>query len=140
MRDSGLTPAPVILESRQQCLAARLANACSYQISKLHQDPSSGMRVCRAVKKEHEHGRTSKGMNCPAPCEESVVKTVILDNATAAKTAAQRLAREEEAKVEAGVWMLWTEGSCLDDGRVGASAVCNHRDEWRSRCSYLGTG
>jgi len=140
MRDSGLTPAPVILESRQQRFAARLANACSNKLRKLHQNPSSGTPVCRAVKKEHEHGRTTEGMSWPAPDEESLFKTVILDNATAAKRAAQRWAREKEAKVGVGVWMWWTDGSHSDDGRVGAAAVCKHRDEWRSRRSYLGAG
>ena len=36
--------------------------------------------------------------------------------------------------------MWWTDGSRSDDGRVGAAPVCTHRDEWRSRRSYLGTG
>jgi len=36
--------------------------------------------------------------------------------------------------------MWWTDGSRSDDGRVGAAAVCKHRDKWRSRHSYLGTG
>jgi len=36
MRDSGLTPAPLILESRQQRFTARLANACSNKLMKLH--------------------------------------------------------------------------------------------------------
>jgi len=79
-------------------------------------------------------------MSWPAPGEESVVRTVILDNATAAKRAAQRWAREKEARVGAGVWMWCTDGSRSNDGRVGAAAVCKHRDEWRSRRSYLGTG
>jgi len=106
----------------------------------LHQNPSSGKPVCRAVKKQHEHGRTTEGMSWPAPGEESVVSTVLLDDATAAKTAPQRWAREKEDKVGAGVWMWWTDGSRSDDGRVGAAAVCKHRDDGRSRCSYLGTG
>jgi ribonuclease HI len=36
--------------------------------------------------------------------------------------------------------MWWTDGSRSDDGSVGATAVCKHRDEWRSCRSYLGTG
>jgi hypothetical protein len=36
MRDPGLTPAPIILESRQQRFAARLANTCSNKLRKLH--------------------------------------------------------------------------------------------------------
>ena len=78
-------------------------------------------------------------MNWPAPGEESVVRTIILDNDIAAKRATQRWAREKEAKVGAGVWMWWTDGSRSDDGRVGSTAVCMQGNEWRSRCSYLGT-
>jgi len=140
MRDSGLTPAPVILESRQQCFVARLANTCSNMQRKLHQNPSSGARVCRPVKKEHDHRQRTEGMSWPPPGEESVVRTVLLDDASAAKRAAQRWAREKEAKVGVGVWMWGTEGSRSDDGRVGAAAVCKHRDEWGYRRSCLGTG
>ena len=35
--------------------------------------------------------------------------------------------------------MWWRDGSRSDDGRVGAAAVCKHRNEWRSRPSFLGT-
>ena len=63
MRDSGLTPTPIILESRQQRFAARLANTCSDKLRKLHQNPSSRAPVCGAVKKEQEHRRTTDGMS-----------------------------------------------------------------------------
>jgi ribonuclease HI len=36
--------------------------------------------------------------------------------------------------------MWWTDGSRSDDGRVGAAAVCKHRDGWRAFGSHLGTG
>jgi len=36
--------------------------------------------------------------------------------------------------------MWWTDGSRSDDGRVGAAAVCKHRDGWRGFCSHLGSG
>ena len=107
---------------------------------KLHKNPSSGAPICRAVRKEHEHGRTTEGMNWPAPGEEPAVRTTILDDTTAGKSAAQRWAREKEAKVGAGVWMWRTYGSRSDDGGVGAAAVCKHGNEWRCRCSFLGTG
>jgi len=68
-----------------------------------------------------------------------VVRTTILDDPAAAKIAAQRRAREKEAKTGAGVWMLWADGSRSDDGRVGAAAVCKHGNDWRSRRSFLGT-
>jgi len=57
----------------------------------------------------------------------------------AAKSAAHRWAREKEAKIGAAVRMWWTDGSCSDDGRVGAAVVCKHGNEWRSRCRILGT-
>jgi hypothetical protein len=68
-----------------------------------------------------------------------VVRTSILDDTTAAKSTAQRWAREKEAKIGAGVWMGWTDGSRSDDGRMGAAAVCKHGNQWRSRLSFLGT-
>jgi len=103
MRDSGLGPAPEILESRERRFAVRLATACSNKLARLHQDPISWAPVSRAVKKEHEHGCTSEGMNWPAPGGESVVRTVILNDTTAAKRAAQCRARDKEAKVVVGV-------------------------------------
>jgi len=109
MRESGLTQAPVILDSRQQRLAARIENACSSKLKELHKNPSSGAPICRSVRKEHEHGRTTEGMNWPAPSAEPAVRTTILDDTTAAKSAMQRRARGKEAKVGAGVWMWWTD-------------------------------
>jgi len=73
------------------------------------------------------------------PGEESVVRTVILDDTTAAKRTAQGWAREKECKIGAGVWMWWTDGSRSDDGLVGAAAVCMHGNQWGSRCSFLGS-
>jgi len=115
-------------------------NACSSKLKELHEDPSSGTPMCRVVEIEHEHGRTTEDMNGPAPGEEPVVKTIILDNNSTAKRAAQCWAREKEVKVGAGVWMWWTDGSRSDDGQVGAAAVGKHGNEWRTRHSYLGTG
>ena len=79
-------------------------------------------------------------MNWPAPGKEPAVRTTILDDTAAAKSAAHRWAREKEAKIGAGVWMWWTEGSRSDDGRVGAAAVCKHGNEWKSRHRFVGTG
>jgi len=129
MRGSGLTPAPVTLDSRQQRFAARLENACSSKLKELHSNPSSGALICRVVRKEHEHGRTIEGMSWPAPGKEPAVRTTILDDTAAAKSSSQRWAREKDAKIGAGVWMWWTDGSRSDDGRVGAAAVCKHGNE-----------
>jgi hypothetical protein len=116
MRESGLTPAPVTLDSRQQRFAARLENACSSKLKELHSNPSSGAPICRVGRKEHQHGRTTEGMNWPAPDEEPAVRTTILDDTAAANSAAQRWAREKEDKIGAGVWMRWRDGSRSDDG------------------------
>jgi len=78
-------------------------------------------------------------MSWPAPGEEPAVRTTIQDETTAAKSAAQRWPREKEAKIGAGVWMWWTDGSRSDDGRVRAAVVCKHGNEWRPRPSFLGT-
>ena len=76
----------------------------------------------------------------PALGEESAVCTTILGDTTAAKRCAQHWAREEEAKIGAGVWMWWTDGSRSEDGRVGAAAVCKHGNQWRSCRIFLGMG
>jgi len=68
-----------------------------------------------------------------------VVKTIILDDKTTGKTAMQCCTGEREAKVGAGVWKWWTDGSFAYNGRVGATAVCNHGTDWRTRHRYLGT-
>jgi len=56
MRESGLTPAPVILDSRQQRFAARPTDACSSKRKELHRNPSYGAPICRVAKEEDEHG------------------------------------------------------------------------------------
>jgi len=78
-------------------------------------------------------------MNWPAPGEEPAVRTTILHNSIAGKSAAKRWARQKETKIGAGVWMWWTDGSRSDDGRVQAAAECTHGTEWRSDGSVLGT-
>jgi len=138
MCDSGFTPGTVLLDFRQQPFAVRLENACSSKLKELHQNPTSCAPICRVVRKEHKHGRTTDGMNWPAAGEKSVLRTTILDT-TAAKIAAQHWAREKEAKIRAGVRMWWTDGSRWEDGQVGAAAVCKHGNEWRSHHSLLGT-
>ena len=101
MRESGLTPAPVILDSRQQRFAVTLANTCIKKLKDLHQDPSSRTPICSVVEIELEHGRTTEFMSWLALREETVVETLILDNKTTAKSAAQRWAREKQGKVGA---------------------------------------
>jgi len=139
MREAERTPTPVSLDSRQQQFTARQGNACSMKLKELHQNSSSGAPIYRVVKIEHEHGQITGGMNWPAPGEELGVRTIILDNKTAAKRAALLSARENKANVGVGACMWWTDGSRSDNGQVGAAAVCKHSNEWRPWCNYLGT-
>jgi hypothetical protein len=106
----------------------------------MHKDPSAGAPICRVVEKEYAHGCTTNGMSWMAPGEEPVVKTIILNDDTQAKRAAQRWAREKEPKVGAEVWMYWTDVSRSDHGKVGATAVFKHGNEWTTLCSYLDSG
>jgi hypothetical protein len=104
-RDSGLTPAPVIIESRQQRFAASLANKCSSNLRKLHQNPSAGTLLCCAVKTEQEDGQMCDRLDWPVPREDSWVTSVIVADTTAGKRTIQRWASDIEAKLGAGVWM-----------------------------------
>jgi len=141
MRESGLTPAPVALDTRQQQFTARLASACEgSKLKAVHNHPTSGAPICREITKVHERGREVEIMRWPYTDKVPAVKTVILSEDTAAKREAIRWAREREAEVGAGVWMWWTDGSRSDDGRVGAAAVCKHGDRLKAFRSHLGTG
>jgi hypothetical protein len=136
-----LAIAPVALDSRQQRFAARLESACKgSKLKETYNHPMSGAPICRVIKKEHERGREAETMSWPRPDEEPAVKTVRLRNDTTAKRETIPWARAREAKVGAGVWMWWTDGSRSDDGRVGAMAVCKHSHGWRAFSSHLGTG
>jgi hypothetical protein len=103
IRESGLSPAPEIIDSRQQRFIAILATACHRKLKELHRNPSPCALVFSVIKEEHEHCRTTKGMMWPAPGQDSVVRTTILDDTTAGKSTAQRWAREQVPKIRAGV-------------------------------------
>ena len=58
----------------------------------------------------HDYGRTIGDINWLGLGKESVVRSTILDDTTAAKRAVQRWAREREGNIGAGVLMWWTDG------------------------------
>jgi len=140
MRESRFTPAPVMVDSRQEPFTVRLVNACSSMLKELQHNPSYGALICREIREEHGHRQATDGMDWPRPAEQSFVRTTIQDDTTAAKYAVQCWTREKIAKIGAGVWMWWTDGLSSDDGQVGAGAVCKHGNQWRSRRSCLCTG
>jgi len=119
MKESRLTVAPVTLDSRQQRFAARLENARSSKVMELHSNPSSGAPICRVVRKENEDRRTIEGMSWPAPGEEPAVRTTILDDTAAAKSAGQRWAERKNTYRSRGLdvvdrWIAlrrWPSGS-----------------------------
>jgi len=95
MRDSGLAPAPVVRDSRQQRFAARLVSACEGSKQKeTYNHPTSGAPICRVFKKEHEQGRAAETMRWPRPDEAPAVKTVILSDDMAVQRETKRWARE----------------------------------------------
>jgi hypothetical protein len=52
LRDSGLTPAPVALDARQQRFTARLASACEgSKLKEVHDHPMSGAPICKLSEK-----------------------------------------------------------------------------------------
>jgi len=140
MWESGLTPVPVILDCSQQHFTARLTNAYSSELKELHEDPLSGTPICPVIETEHQSSWATEGMSWSAPGEEPVVKTIILDDKSTVKSAAHSWARENEANDGEGVWMLWTERSLWNNGRVGAAAICTQRNTWRIRHRYVCTG
>ena len=141
IRDSGLTSTPEVLDCRQQRFAASLASACEGSKQKeMYNHPTSGAPICRVIKKVQERGREAETMRWPRPDKEPAVKMVILSNNAAARSEAKRSASEREAKVGAGVWMWWTDGSRSDDGRVGAAELCKHRDGWKAFRSHSTNG
>jgi hypothetical protein len=59
LRDSALTPTPIILDCTQQRFAVRLADACSSKLKELHRNSSSSELMFAVFKKQNEHGRTT---------------------------------------------------------------------------------
>jgi len=139
MRQSGPSPARVTLDSRQQWFIASLEHACSSELMEQHSNHSSGAQICRVFWNDHKHGQTTEGMNWPAPGDEPAVMTTRLYDTAAAKSTAQRWARQKEANISAGVCIWWTDGSRSDNGRVGAAALCKYWNTRRSCHSILGT-
>jgi len=56
LRDSALTPGPIILDSRQLQFAVRRAEACISNLTELPRNTSSGAPICNGVKHEYSHG------------------------------------------------------------------------------------
>jgi len=83
MRDSGLAPAAVALDARQQRLVARLTSACGgSMLKKLYHYPTPGAPVGRVAASEHARGRRTGTMRWPDPGEKLAVGTTILEEDT----------------------------------------------------------
>jgi len=67
IRESGLTTAPVSLDSRQQRFAAWPANPCSSERKEMHEDSSSGKLLCRVVQIQDVYGRKTIRMRWAPP-------------------------------------------------------------------------
>lgn len=63
MRYSELTPAPLVLDSRQQQLTTRLANACEgLKLKMTYNHHTLGASTCRVITKEQERGQEAGTM------------------------------------------------------------------------------
>jgi len=95
MRESGITPAPVALDARQQRFTARVASACDgSKPMAVHDHPRSGAPICRVITKEHEQGREAETMGWPNPDKQPAGKMVVLSEDTATKREAISRAKE----------------------------------------------
>jgi hypothetical protein len=83
----------------------RLANAGSSKLKELQEHPGSGTPIWCLVGTIHEHGLTTKGMSCPAPGEQPVVETIILNDTITAKSDPACGARKKKGNVRERVWM-----------------------------------
>ena len=123
IRDSGLTPAAVALDARQQRFVARLASACEGSKSnKLYDYPTPGAPVGRVATSEHARGRRTETMRWPDSGEKPAVKTTILEEDAAAKRAADRWVREKER--QAGIWHLDVVDRRISYGRWESGSRC----------------
>jgi hypothetical protein len=105
MLDSGLTPAALAFDARQQRFIARLANECEGSQSKeCFYYPTPGALVARVAAIEHAHGRRADARYCPDLGENPVVKTTILEYNIAATRALELWENETESKLRSGTW------------------------------------
>jgi hypothetical protein len=124
MRNSGLQPATVALDTRQQQFVSRLASAWEGSKAKVLYDyPTPGAPVGIVAVIEHAHGRRPEMMCWPDPGEKPPVKTIVLEDNAEATRAADLWARRMESTAGSGTWTWWTDGSPTDDGRLGAAAL-----------------
>jgi len=72
--------------------------------------------------------------------EKRTVRMVTVWDDIAGKRDAKFSASEIDTKVDMWVWMWGMDGLRSADGRVGAAAVCTHRECWRPFHCHLGTG
>jgi len=94
MRDSGLTPAPVGIDCRQQRLVARLASTCEgSQQKETYNHPTSGGAICRVINTEHKRGREAQTMRRPRLDEALLIEIVLLSDHTVVKREAKCWAR-----------------------------------------------
>jgi len=115
--NSGLTPAAVALDARQQRYIARLASGWDDPKSNRRYDYSTpGAPVGRVAASEHAGGRRTETMRWQDPGEKPAVKTTILEVDSTAKRAAKGCVRVKEGDAGSGTWTWWMDGSRTHDG------------------------
>jgi hypothetical protein len=87
---------------------------------------------------EHASGRRVETMSWPDRGEKPAVRTMKPGVDSAPKRVAKLWARTKESKAGSRTWMWWRDQSRIDDGRVGAAAVCLNGVSWMVFRTYLG--
>jgi hypothetical protein len=140
LRDSGLTPAVVALDARQQLLVSRLASGCEGSKAIAFFDyPTPGAQVGRVAAIELARGCTAETLCWPDPGEKPAVETTVLEDDATEKRAAELWVQSKQCKAGSGTWSWWTDGSPTNVRIVGAADVCLNGDSWTDILSYLGT-
>jgi len=141
MRNSGLTPAAVALDTRPAWFLQHWASTgVGSKLKMLFNYPTRGAQVGRVAAIEHTCCRIAETLCWPDPGVEPEVKTTILEDGATAMRATKLWATRQDSKAGSGKRMWWTDGFRTDDGRVGATAVCLNGDGWTVFWSYLSKG
>jgi len=130
MRDSGLTPAAVALDARQQRFVARLAIAYKCSKSKnLYDYPTRGAPVGRVAVSEYVQGRRTEWMLWPDLGEKPAVKTTILEDDATAKSSVSNGSGPSlrvRVRVQTGPLPNWRSGSSINpNSPLGYGSMVN---------------
>ena len=116
--EGGSVPAVARLQARQEAFAVRLASRDEPADGLLEAGTGLGKRLREMTEGEAEKVRCSRGMVFPGVI---AIPAVCYNDEDRRRVA--RDAEEEARSMEGDIDTIWTDGSRLDDGRVGAGVA-----------------